>query len=309
MMEYTPITLNHGLNDVKKSSTKFRGGKTIRRKIRKQKKNKKSRKTSNQMRKIRKNKIRPIIYGGASLKQYGIATALRSLIFTYFPHNKGFETINYYNPELNKYELSNRYTTVMDLLNQIVHNDDGRSTLPREDKFGNFLTYSKDLDIILSDIISEIKQYIYNPKVINRFSPKEINEISGLINSIHDELVITTGLSSEKVLPEQLTANVASAKRDNPGRTRISVASIFSKVSSNDRQSKYPKMCDYLRSMFPEKSDKASRIAFDFFENTPMSKEDLAEILDLFKQSLDAGYIGPEYGDEIQKLEEEIDKK
>ena len=68
-------------------------------------------------------------------------------------------------------------------------------------------------------------------------------------------------------------------------------------------------MCDYLRSMFPEKSDKASRIAFNFFENTPMSKEDLAEILDLFKQSLEAGYIGPEYDGEIRNLQEEIDKK
>ena len=71
----------------------------------------------------------------------------------------------------------------MDLLNQIVHNDDGRAALQREVKFGDFLIYSQDLDNVLSDIISEIKQYFYNPKISNKISPKEIKEISGLINS------------------------------------------------------------------------------------------------------------------------------
>jgi hypothetical protein len=40
-----------------------------------------------------------------------------------------------------------------------------------------------------------------------------------------------------------------------------------------------------------------------------MSKDDLNEILDLFNQSLKAGYIGSEYQREIEKLQEEIDKK
>ena len=59
----------------------------------------KGRKTSNKKRKSRKqrktkkNRIRPIIYGGASIKQYGVASALRSLIFTYFPQKK-FAIIN-----------------------------------------------------------------------------------------------------------------------------------------------------------------------------------------------------------------------
>jgi hypothetical protein len=123
----------------------------------------------------------------------------------------------------------------MDLLNQIVHNDDGRTTLAREDKFGDFLIYSQDLDKVLGDIISDIKQYFYDPKVSNKISPKEIKKISGLINSIHDEFERTTSISSKEELPEPLTANVATAQGDNPGRTRISVASIFSKVSPDDR--------------------------------------------------------------------------
>ena len=100
----------------------------------------------------------------------------------------------------------------------------------------------------------------------------------------------------------------AAAQGVVPGRTRISVASIFSKVS-HDRQSKYPLMCEYLRNKFPEKPSGRLSIIFDFFENAPMSKEDLAEILDLFKQNLKAGYIGSEYESEIRYLQEEIDKK
>jgi hypothetical protein len=37
----------------------------------------KQRKSSNKRRRTKKNKIRPVMYGGASIKQYGIATALR----------------------------------------------------------------------------------------------------------------------------------------------------------------------------------------------------------------------------------------
>ena len=198
----------------------------------KKRKQRKSRKTKG--RKTKKNRIRPIIYGGASIKQYGVASALRSLIFTYFPQ-RSFDIISLSDPRsLDKYELTNRYTTVMDLLNQIVHNDDGRDTLPREVNFGDFLIYSQDLDNLLSDIISDIKKYFNQPKISNRISPKEINEISRLINSIQDELVRTTGLSSEKELPESALAS-ASAQGVIPGRTRIPVASIFSKASSDDR--------------------------------------------------------------------------
>ena len=204
-------------NEEKRTPLKVRGGKTRRRKSRKQ------RKTKRKQRKTKKNKIRPVIYGGASIKQYGIASALRSLIFTYFPQ-RGFDIINL--PEadsLDKYGLTNKYTTVMDLLNQIVHNDDGRAILPREVKFGDFLTYSQDLDNLLSDIISDIKQYFYDPKISNRISPKEVKEISRLINSIQDELVRTTGLSSEKESPANVapatnvaTANVAPATNVAP---------------------------------------------------------------------------------------------
>ena len=94
-----------------------------------------------------------------------------------------------------------------------------------------------------------------------------------------------------------------------PGKTRISVASIFSKVSPDDRQSKYPLMCKYLRNEFPTNTNKASGIVFNFFENSPMSEKDLKEILDLFKQSQEAKYIGSEYDNEIRELQEEIDKK
>ena len=183
-----------------------------RRKIKRKYSNKKRKQKKSKRRRTKKNKIRPVMYGGTSIKQYGIASALRSLIFTYFPQ-KSFDIINL--PEddsLNKYGLTNKYTTVMELLNQIVHNDDGRATLAREDKFGDFLEYSQDLDNLLSDIISDIKQYFYEPKVSNKISPKEIMEISGLINSIQDELVRTTGLRSEKELPANVArVNVASA--------------------------------------------------------------------------------------------------
>lgn len=287
----------------KRTPSKLRGGKMKGRKTsNKKSKSRKQRKTKRRI--TKKNKIRPIIYGGASIKQYGIATALRTLIFTYFPQ-RGFDIISLSEPtSLDKYGLTNRYTTVMDLLNQIVHNDDGRSILPREDKFGDFLTYSQDLDNVLSDIISDIKQYFYQPKISNRISPKEINEISRLINSIQDELVRTTGLSSEKELPESASA---SAQGVIPGRTRIPVASIFSKASSDDRQTKYPLMCEYLRNEFPTNTNKASGIAFNFFDNLPMRKEDLEELLDLFKQSQEAGYIGPEYKNEIIELQKEIE--
>jgi hypothetical protein len=107
----------------------------------------------------------------------------------------------------------------MDLLNQIVHNDDGRAILPREVKFGHFLEYSQDLDNLLSDIISDIKQYFYQPKISNKISPKEIMEISGLINSIQDELVRTIGLRSEK----ELQANVAPA---NVAQANVAPANV-----------------------------------------------------------------------------------
>jgi len=191
----------------------FTGSGTKRRRKNKRKSSNKKRKQRKTKRiRTKKNKILPIMYGGASIKQYGIASALRSLIFTYFPQ-RGFDIINL--PEddsLNKYGLKNKYTTVMDLLNQIVHNDDGRAILPREVKFGHFLEYSQDLDNLLSDIISDIKQYFYQPKISNKISPKEVMEISGLINSIQDELVRTTGLRSEKELPANVAqANVAQA--------------------------------------------------------------------------------------------------
>lgn len=68
-------------------------------------------------------------------------------------------------------------------------------------------------------------------------------------------------------------------------------------------------MCEYLRNEFPTNTNKASGIAFNFFENSPMSKEDLEEILDLFKQTQEAGYIGSKYDSEIKHLQEEIDEK
>jgi hypothetical protein len=200
----------------------FTGSGTKRRRKNKRKssnKKMKQRKSSNKRRRTKKNKILPIMYGGASIKQYGIASALRSLIFTYFPQ-RGFDIINL--PEddsLNKYGLTNKYTTVMEVLNQIVHNDDGRAILPREVKFGHFLEYSQDLDNLLSDIISDIKQYFYQPKISNKISPKEVMEISGLINSIQDELVRTTGLRSEK----ELQANVAPA---NVAQANVAPANV-----------------------------------------------------------------------------------
>ena len=68
-------------------------------------------------------------------------------------------------------------------------------------------------------------------------------------------------------------------------------------------------MSAYLRNEFPTNTNKASGIAFNFFENSHISKEDLAEILDLFKQSQESGYIGHEYDSEIKHLQEEIDEK
>jgi hypothetical protein len=178
-------------------------------------KKRKTRKSSNKRRKTKKNKIHPVIYGGASIKQYGIANALRSLIFTYFPQ-KSFEIINFSDPaSLDKYGLTNRYTTVMDLLNQIVHNDDGRS-LAREDKFGDFLTYSQDLDNLLSDIISEIKHYFYTEKVYSKFSPEEIAKVKRIINSIQDELGKNMVVRTEEELPEMIKAQAVAAQEIKP---------------------------------------------------------------------------------------------
>ena len=277
---------------------------------RRRRKSRKSRKTSNKKRKSRKqikskrrrtkkNKIRPIIYGGASIKQYGIASALRSLIFTYFPQNR-FSIINLSPRSLDKYELTNSYTTVMDLLNQIVHNDDGRAALQREVKFGDFLKYSSVLDNVLSDIISDIKNYLHEQFKLNKINSNDNAIILNSITNIENEF-------PKEAKKAELPAS-ASAQGVIPDRKRISVASIFSKVS-HDRQSKYPLMCEYLRNKFPEKPSGRLSIIFDFFENAPMSKEDLAEILDLFKQNLKAGYIGSEYESEIRYLQEEIDKK
>jgi hypothetical protein len=292
----------------KRTPSKLRGGKSRKSKRYKKSSNKKRKQRKTKRRRTKKNKIRPIIYGGASVKQYGIATALRSLIFTYFPHNKGFETINLSDPaSLDKYGLTNTYTTVMDLLNQIVHNDDGRSTLPREKNFGDFLKYSQDLDNILSVIISDIKNYLREQFKLNKINSNSNAIILNLITNIENDLPKE---AKKEELAEPLKTNVvASAQGVVPGRKRISVTSIFSKVSPDDRQSKYPLMCQYLRIEFPSNTNRASSIAFNFFENTPMSKEDLAEILDLFKQYIKYGYIGSEYDGEIKKLQEEVEKK
>ena len=132
------------------------------------------------------------------------------------------------------------------------------------------------------------------------------------INSNDNAIILNSITNIENEFPKEakkaeLPAS-ASAQGVIPDRKRISVASIFSKVS-HDIHSKYPLMCEYLRNKFPEKPSGRLSIIFDFFENAPMSKEDLAEILDLFKQNLKAGYIGSEYESEIRYLQEEIDKK
>ena len=189
----------------KRTPTKLRGGKTRRRKSRKQRKQRKQRRT-------KKNKIHPVIYGGASIKQYGIASALRSLILTYFPQ-KRFAIINLYNSDgYDKYGLTTKYTTVMELLNQIVHNDDDRAVYPREIKFGDFLIYSQDLDNVLIDIISDIKQYFNEEKVYNKFTPQERDKIKYLINSIDRELEKNMGVVGEG-LPKMIKAPEAEANK------------------------------------------------------------------------------------------------
>ena len=195
----------------------------------------KGRKTSNKKRKSRKqrktkkNRIRPIIYGGASIKQYGIASALRSLILTYFPQ-KRFTIINFSSPgSLDEYGLRNRYTTVMELLNQIVHNDDDRAVYPREVKFGDFLTYSQDLDNILSDIISEIIQYFYSEKVYSKFTPQERDKIKYLINSIDRELGKNMVVRTEEELPEMIKAPEAQAIKPEAAPENIAPENIAPK--------------------------------------------------------------------------------
>jgi len=276
-----------------------RGGKRRKKTLNKRIKSRKTRKQRKTKRRRTKNKIRPVIYGGASIKQYGIANALRSLIFIYFPHNK-FPIINLSDPtSLYNYGLTNSYTTVMDLLNQIVHNDDGRAALQREVKFGDFLKYSSVLDNVLSDIISDIKIYLREQFRLNKINS---NDNTIILNSI-------TNIENEFPKEAKKAELPASAQGDIPGKTRLSLTHIFSKVSPDDRQSKYPLMCKYLRNEFPTNTNKASGIVFNFFENSPMSEKDLKEILDLFKQSQEAKYIGSEYDNEIRELQEEIDKK
>lgn len=215
----------------------FTGSGTKRRRKNKRKSsNKKSKTRKSKRRKTKKNRIRPVIYGGASIKQYGIATALRSLIFTYFPQ-RSFEKIDLSDPRsLDKYELTNRYTTVMDLLNQIVHNDDGRSTLPREEKFGDFLKYSSVLDNVLSDIISDIKNYLREQFRLNKINSNDNAIILNSITNIENEFPKEAKKAELPVSASASAAAVASSAQGVvPGRKRISVASIFSKVSPDDR--------------------------------------------------------------------------
>ena len=163
-------------------------------------------------RKTKKNRIRPIIYGGASIKQYGVASALRSLILTYFPQ-RNFEIIKLYNPEgYDKYGLTTKYTTVMELLNQIVHNDDDRAVYSREVKFGDFLIYSQDLDTLFIDIISDIKQYFYEPKISDKISRKKRDQIQYLIDSIDRELEKNMGVVEEG-LPKMIKAEAQAIKQ------------------------------------------------------------------------------------------------
>ena len=194
----------------------------------------KGRKTSNKKRKSRKqrktkkNRIRPIIYGGASIKQYGVASALRSLIFTYFPQKK-FAIINLYNLKgYDKYGLTTKYTTVMELLNQIVHNDDDRAVYPREVKFGDFLIYSQDLDNLLIDVISDIIQYFNEEKVYSKFTPQERDKIKYLINSIDRELEKNMGVVGEG-LPKMIKAPEAEANKPEAAPENIAPENIAPK--------------------------------------------------------------------------------
>ena len=191
-------------------------------------KSRKQRKSSNKRRRTKKNRIRPIIYGGASIKQYGIASALRSLILTYFPQKK-FAIINLYNPEgYNRYRLTTKYTTVMELLNQIVHNDDDRAVYPREVKFGDFLIYSQDLDNLLIDVISDIIQYFNEEKVYSKFTPQERDKIKYLINSIDRELEKNMGVVGEG-LPKMIKAPEAQAIKPEAAPENIAPENIAPK--------------------------------------------------------------------------------
>lgn len=185
-------------------------------KVRKTSNKKRKQGKTRKQRKTKKNRIRPVIYGGASIKQYGIASALRSLILTYFPQNR-FSIINLYIPEgYDKYGLTTKYTTVMELLNQIVHNDDDRAVYPREVKFGNFLIYSQDLDSLFIDIISDINQYFYDPKISGKISRKKRDEITYLINSIDRELEKNMGVGLEKELPKMIKAEAVAGQVIKP---------------------------------------------------------------------------------------------
>ena len=75
-----------------------------------------------------------------------------------------------------KYNLNNNYAYVMDLLNQIVHNDDGNynkynTDYLSENKFNDFLTNSNLLNDILKDIINEIESFFTYVKKKNTSRP------------------------------------------------------------------------------------------------------------------------------------------
>jgi hypothetical protein len=195
----------------------FTGSGTKRRRKNKRKSlNKKRKQRKTKRRRTKKNKIRPIMYGGASIKQYGIASALRSMILTYFPQ-KRFAIINLYNLHgYDKYGLTTKYTTVMELLNQIVHNDDDRAVYQREVKFGDFLIYSQDLDSLFIDIISDIIQYFNSEKVYSKFTPQERDKIKYLINSIQSELEKNMGVGRGEELPKMIKAEAVAAQGIKP---------------------------------------------------------------------------------------------
>jgi hypothetical protein len=221
----------------------------------------------------------------------------------------------------------------MDLLNKIVHNDDNRQkTGIREVKFGDYLTYSKDLDDVLTDIILDIKRYS-----IGKLNTREQEKFNESIDIIANELAGPMDFANEKLFPSLTTAypnpkkvlasatasdstasdsaaslasDFSAAAKDTTGRQKFSLGKLFKEAeSSDDRRVKYPLICDYLRSQFPDDKDKASNIAVRFYENDErISIDELKEMLDYVQESQKEKLIGHMYDDEIEKLEKEIEK-
>ena len=127
----------------------------------------------------------------------------------------------------------------MDLLNQIVHNDDGNynkynTNYLSENKFNEFLTDSSIVNYILQDLINEID--IYFKSVNKKLSPLQISEFEKLINIIKLEAGMGLDISSKEHFPDLINTKSDNSSASGGG-------SVHNSSNSNNEMKEEP---DYV---------------------------------------------------------------